>query len=100
MVTTYLVINAINHFDDKKYPEIPEEALQPTAAEEEKTIEEATPEEISDLVDAHDSDDEGEVEDDEPDEQEQSIASRTRSRMGTKLKPPEKYTMAVKVNKN
>ena len=122
MVTTELIIDVMNHFDDQVQVELPPEAQQPPALEpvqapvetpatevvETPSTEpiEATTEEVPDLVDpGPDSDSKEEDEDDElPVEEEKpdgGIASRTRQKSGTQARPPSRYSMAIKVqNKN
>jgi len=110
MVTTELIIDVMNFFEEKKLPDVPEEVQQP--APQEPVVAEAEPEvpppqvvaedqetdDVPDLVDAA-PDDDFDGEEDEEAEEDAGIASRTRQRTGTQTQPPARYTMVVKVNK-
>lgn len=109
MVATELIVDVLNFFDEKSATETTTEAQaepvtspavaeMPEVLEEPAILQESVDEEVPDLVDALDDtdDDESIIEEEEP---ELSIATRTRSRTGMDTKPPERYTMAVKMNK-
>ena len=89
MVTTELIVDITNHFEDKKHPEVPEELKQPPTTQETAEVavlptdlpaeqqdgDQIVEEPVPDLVDAPDnSDDEEEEAEEEPDG---GIASRT-----------------------
>jgi hypothetical protein len=125
MVTSELIIDVMNYFDEKDRPVVPaelqqqepeaeamQEAVVNPVAEETGEIREELTEvpanlveeednDVPELVDAvDDPDDSDDEDDDEASVQEPGIASRTRSQTGTETKPPKRYAMAVKINKN
>jgi len=113
MVTTELIVDVLIFFDEKPLPNAaeppvdtpPEVNQEPVPEEIEEPAflrEEVVEEDVPDLVDAaDDSDDENDDESvaEEEAEPDPGIATRTRSRTGTDINPPARYTMAVKVNK-
>ena len=99
MKTTELIIEVMNHFEEKKYPDVPDELQQPQAdtlsenpiTDVPTTVEEAgsAEEPVLELVDDPD-DSNSENEDDEEEEVDGGIASRTRQRTGTQTNPPHR----------
>eukprot|EP00590_Aulacoseira_subarctica_P011377 CAMPEP_0172416198 /NCGR_PEP_ID=MMETSP1064-20121228/2670_1 /TAXON_ID=202472 /ORGANISM="Aulacoseira subarctica , Strain CCAP 1002/5" /LENGTH=98 /DNA_ID=CAMNT_0013153687 /DNA_START=128 /DNA_END=420 /DNA_ORIENTATION=+ len=98
MVTTELIIDVMNCFEEKKLPDVPDEVQQPATQEPVVGVEELKvppppvetedqkADEVPDLVDAA-PDDDFDGEEDEEAEEDAGIASRTRQRTGTQTQP-------------
>ena len=119
MVTTELIVNIMNHFDERSQVDVPQELQQPQEEPASVPVEPApvniveeveelgtTENDVPDLVDPEEDESDDEVDEStEPNttaperEVDAGIASRTRRQTGTQTQPPSRYTMAIKVNK-
>eukprot|EP00590_Aulacoseira_subarctica_P000645 CAMPEP_0172416458 /NCGR_PEP_ID=MMETSP1064-20121228/2944_1 /TAXON_ID=202472 /ORGANISM="Aulacoseira subarctica , Strain CCAP 1002/5" /LENGTH=262 /DNA_ID=CAMNT_0013154125 /DNA_START=168 /DNA_END=956 /DNA_ORIENTATION=+ len=110
MVTTELIVDVLNFFDEKPLPNAAEHPVEtPLKVNQEPVlevqeepanfqVEEVAEEDVPDLVDVQDEDDDELVAEEVAPEP--GIAARTRSRTGTDINPPPRYTMVIKINKS